>query len=281
MKIIFETFKKSIYNLTFYKEVAETPFSEALRYYVKITLVFSLILTIFFGAISIPFGISFVKNRAPVLVKEYYPKDLSVHIEKGIALANVEMPYLVPLKGNAINATSSMQNLMVINTNEDFSKNKFVEYKTYSLLTRTDLVTQDSNGAITITPLPSRSTITISQDQLFSWIGNIQKYTWAIVVAIVVGTFTVIFCGYLMYLVPLVLFALIPKFIAYIKKSPISYSSAYKMSLYAIIPALALKALLGMLGVFFLPPYFTLLVFLLVISLNMREMKEPTLFESN
>ncbi len=97
---IFETFKKSIYNLTFYKEVTEAPFSEALRYYVKITLVFSLILTIFFGAISIPFGISFVKNRAPVLVKEYYPKDLSVHIEKGIASANVEMPFLVPLKGN-------------------------------------------------------------------------------------------------------------------------------------------------------------------------------------
>ncbi len=170
---------------------------------------------------------------------------------------------------------------MVINTNEDFSKNKFVEYKTYSLLTRTDLVTQDSNGAITITPLPSRYIITINQEQLLSWIGNIQKYTWAIVVAIVVGTFTVIFCDYLMYLVPLVLFALIPKFIAYIKKSPLSYASAYIMSLYAIVPALALKALLGMLGVFFLPPYFTLLVFMLVIAINMREVKETTLFEKN
>lgn len=84
--------------------------------------------------------------------------------------------------------------------------------------------------------------------------------------------------GYLMYLILLLLLALIPKSIAYLKKMPLSYASAYKMSLYAIIPALALKTLLNILGVFFLPAYFTLLVFMLVIAVNMREKEEPTLF---
>jgi hypothetical protein len=52
------------------------------------------------------------------------------------------------------------------------------------------------------------------------------------------------------------------------------------MSLYAIVPALALKTLLNIVGVFFIPAYFTFLVFLLIISLNMREAEEPTLFEN-
>jgi len=61
---------------------------------------------------------------------------------------------------------------------------------------------------------------------------------------------------------------------------PLSYGGAYRISLYAIVPALALKTLINILGVFFIPAYFTLLVFMLIVAINMKESEEPTLFET-
>ena len=52
------------------------------------------------------------------------------------------------------------------------------------------------------------------------------------------------------------------------------------MSLYAIIPALALKTLINIFGVFSMPAYFTLLVFMLVVAINMQETEQPKLFNN-
>lgn len=280
MKAIIETFKKSIYSPEFYRGVAIAPFSVALRYYIKFSLVLTMVMTVVLGALLIPQGVVFIKERAPDLVRAYYDKNLTVHVEKGIASTNVTMPYFVPIR-RVPGVVTEMQNMLVIDTTKDFDKKRFEEYQTYALLTSTDIVTRNDNGQITIQSLRVMPTTTISQEVLLSWVSNIENYIGYIVILGVIITFFAIFIGFLMYLIPLLLFALAPKVVAYLKKSTLSYTSAYKMSLYAIIPALALKTLLNILGVFFLPEYFTLLVFMLVIAVNMREIEEPTLFENN
>ena len=282
MKTIFETFKKSVHDPVFYQNIASAPFGDAFRYYIRFVLVLSVAMTIVLSAFLVPQGVTFVKTRAPDLVKTYYPKELSVHIEKGFASANVAMPYFVSIKSvtGEVATTTTMQKMLVIDTTQDFDKKIFEEYKTYALLTSTDVITRNDNGQITIQSLRVAPTTTISQEVLLSWVGNVQNYLWGIVLVGIIGTFVIVTFGYLMYLVPLLLFALIPKVIAYIKKEPLSYASAYKISMYAILPALALKTLLNLVGVFFLPSYFTLLVFMLVVAVNMRETKEPTLFET-
>ncbi|MDO8604153.1 MAG: DUF1189 family protein [bacterium] len=285
MKTIFETFKKSIYNPAFYQSVAGEPLSLGLRYYAKVALLLSIVMTIALSVLLIPAGVLFVKKYAPEMVRNYFPAELSVHIEKGIATANVPMPYFVSLHsitGATATATSTdaMQNMLVIDTTKDFDKKKFEEYKTYALLSNTDIATKNDNGQITIQSLRMVPTMTVNQEALLGWVEKIQNYTGRIVLVGVVGTFIVVALGFVMYLIPLLLFALIPLLVAYIKKTPLSYASAYKMSVYAIVPALVLKTLLNVVGIFFIPPYFTFLVFLLIISLNMRETAEPTLFES-
>jgi len=281
MKTILETFKKSLYNPEFYKNAGEAPLGEAIRYYVKAALVLTLIMTVMLGVMLIPQGISFIKDRAPYLVNAYYPKELSVRVEKGVASANVEMPYFVSLKTfSKATTTGAVENMLVIDTENDFSRAVFEGYSTYALLTKTDIVTRDENGAITIQPLGRTLTATINQEVLFSLVEDVQNYLGRIIAFGLFATLIIVFSGFLMYLIPVLLFALIPKFIGYIKKTPISYGAAYKMSLYAIVPALALKTLINSVGIFFLPSYFTLLVFLLIISLNMRETPEPTLFEN-
>lgn len=281
METIFETFKKTIHNRNFYRAVAEAPFYDAIRFYAKLAGILALIMTVGLGILLVPQGVAFVRDRAPELVKKYYPMELVVKIEKGEATANVSMPYMIPVAGEgAIPKDSFFKNMLVIDTTSEFDKKKFEEYKTYALLTKTDIVTTSDHGQITIESLEKVPRVTIDQGLLFSWA---EKIRGSLPVVTVVGlfiTFVVVFFGYLMYLVPLFLFALIPFCIAWLKKTPLSYGAAYKMSVYAIVPALALKTLLNLVGVFFLPAYFTLLVFMLIIALNMREVEQPNLFEN-
>ncbi len=280
--IIFETFRKSIYNPAFYQTVVSEPLGSVVRYYAKVTLVLSALMTIGLGALLGPAIVSFVREGAPELVKNYYPAGLVVTIEKGEVTINMPEPYIISGKGDALAVLKEegLENLLVIDTQRDFEKKKFDEYKTLVLLTKTELVTRSDSGQITLQELRSVPTTMISQELLLSWIEKVRGKLGYIIFGGIIATFVVVALGYLIYLIPLLLFALIPFFIAYLKKTPLSYGGAYRMSLYAILPALALKTILNLFGIFFLPSYFTLLVFMLIIALNMREVETPTLFEN-
>jgi len=282
MKTIFETFKQSIYNPSFYQNATTMQVGEIIRYYWKVSLLLSIIMTTALGAMLIPQGVTFVKYHAPEIIKNYFPAELVINIEKGEASVNVSEPYVVPAKGGTkdVLREQGLENMLVVDTKNDFDKKKFEEHKTFALLTRTEIVTQSDRGQITIQDLRALPTSTISQEWLLSWVEKVRNSLWYIVVFGLIGTFIVVLLGYLKYLVVLLLFALIPLFISYLKKTLLSYGGAYRMSLYAIIPALALKTLLNIVGVFFIPPYFTLLVFMLIISINMRDVDSPTLFEN-
>lgn len=282
MKTILETFKKSIYNPAFYQSAGKEPFWNIFHYYSKVALILSAMMTVVLGIFIVPAGVAFIKEHAPDLIKTYYPAGLVVHIEKGEAMANVPMPYIVPVKQvtGIAPAVDTLQNMLVIDTTHGFDKKTFEDYKTYALLTKTEIVTQSDKGQITIQNLRGTPTTTISQEVLLSWVEKIRGALGYIVSFGLVATFVIFVLGYFMYLLPLLLFALVPFFIAWLKKIPLSYGEAYKMSMYAILPALALKTLINLMGIFFIPPYFTLLVFMLIVALNMREVGQPKLFNN-
>lgn len=282
MKTLFETFKKTVYNPLFYQNAGTTPLSDIARFYVKFSLVLSVVMTLALGALLIPQGVTFVKERAPEMVKKYFPADLAIHIEKGEASVNVPEPYIAPAKDGAqsVLKEQGLKNMLVIDTKHDFDKSKFEEYKTFALLTKTEIVTQSDRGQITIQDLRPLPTVTINQEWLLSWVGKIQNSLGTIVFVGLIGTFVAMLLGYLKYFIVLFLFALVPLFIAYLKKSSLSYANAYKMSLYAIVPAIALKTLINIFGIFSIPAYFTFLVFMLVIAVNMREVEQQKLFDN-
>lgn len=121
---------------------------------------------------------------------------------------------------------------------------------------------------------------TIDQTMLLGWVEKIRSALVYIVPAGIFVTIIILFLGYVVYLIPLFLFALIPFFLSKIRKMPLTYRGAYKMSIYAVVPGLVLKTLLNISGFFFVPVYLSLLVFMLVIFINMRKVEQPTLFSS-
>lgn len=280
MKTLFLTFKKSMYNPEFYRAAAEANTGDVLRSYTKITFVYALFATVMFSVLLVPQGVRFIRDIAPVLVTEHYPADLTVHLEKGEATASVVQPYIIA--GN--NATrevlkeNGLENMLVIDTTHDFSSKAFDDYKTFALLTKSQVITRNNEGNTTIQNLRGIPDMVIDQAGLLSLIKKIHAALIYIVPVGIVMTLIILFFGYIAYLVPLFLFALIPFFLAKVRKVPLTYSGAYKISMYAVLPGLALKTILNIGGIFYLPAYFSLLVFMLVIVINMREVEQPTLF---
>lgn len=283
MKTIFETFKKSLHNPEFYRAAADTNIGDILRYYTKAIFALALFATAMFAVILVPHGVRFVRDIAPSLVREQYPAELTIHIEKGVASTNVDEPYVVAGKNGTrdVLREGGIENLLVIDTTQDFNIKTFEDHKTLVLLTKSQIITRSNAGRATIQDLHSVSDATIDQATLLGWVEKIRMALVYIVPMGIFATLIILFFGYVVYLIPLFLFALIPFFLAKIRKMPLTYSGAYKMSIYAVVPGLVLKTLLNISGFFFVPVYLSLLIFMLVIFINVRETEQPTLFESN
>lgn len=281
MKKLFETFRKSIYGPEFYHLVAEAPFKDALRHYFKFTGLLAILMTIAFSVLLVPQGVRFVKEEAPALIKKYYPAELVITINNGEASTNVTEPYVIPATDGAKDALtgSTMKNLFVVDTKNEFNKKTFENYKTFALLTKGEIVTQSRKGQISIQDLRGAPNVVVSEDVLLAWVEKVRLSLGAFVPAGIALIFVIIAVGFAFYMAPLLLFALIPFFLAWIKKIPLTYGGAYKISLYAVLPGLVLKALLNISGFFFVPSYLSLFVFMLVIFLNMREKEQPSLFK--
>ena len=273
MKEIFGIFKKSLYDPEFYRKVSMGSFKDAFLYYIKLIAFFTVVLTAVLSISVIPQAVRFLREQAFPLIKEYYPADLVVSIEKGEARTVAPEPYIVPLNKDTskIFKESNFDNLIVIDTQSVFNKEKFDTYKTFALLTKTDLVTKDDHNRTTIQNLRGFPDVVVSQETLISFTERVSDMLVYIIPAGTVAVFLAIFSSYFFYLVPLLLFALIPFILARIKNTPISYMGAYKMSIYAGIPGLALKTFLNMTGFFFVPAYLSFLVFVLIIVFNMKE----------
>lgn len=264
----------------FYREVAQAPLGNAFRYYLCLSAVLALFSTIVFSIILVPQGVRFMRDVAPSLVVEHYPVELVMNIDKGEASVNVSQPYVIAGKGDArvFLQDLGLENMLVIDTTKDFNKKTFEEYKTLALLTKTDIITRNDQGQTTIQSLQGLPKTIIDQTTLLGWVEKMRAMLVYVMPIGILATFIVLFMGYVIYLIPLLLFALIPLLLAWIKKMPLTYGEAYRMSLYAIVPGLVLKTLLNVSGFFFVPAALSLLVFALVIFLNMREPKQPTLF---
>ncbi len=237
-------------------------------------------MTIAFAVLFVPQGIRFIKEEAPALVKKYYPDGLVITVIRGEASSNATEPYVIPAEGVAKEALrgSRIDNLFVIDTKNEFNKKTFESYKTFALLTKGEIVTQSDRGQISIQDLSDAPDIVVSEEVLLAWVEKVRESLSIFVPAGIAVTFVVIILGFSLYLVPLLLFALIPFFLAWVKKIPLTYGGAYKMSMYAVVPGLLLKTIFNASGFFFVPIYLSLLVFMLIIFLNVREKEQSSLF---
>ena len=277
MKNTFEIFKKSLTKVSLYSEAREEPLGKGVRYYLKVICVLAFFATFAFGVFSIPQGVRFVKEEALLLVQEKYPVDLEVVIKNGEASTNSTSPSVIRGEEKTLKTLfqdGTVENILVIDAQNDYSVELFDNYHTFMLLTKHDIAIHGAEGGVTVQPLRGLPEMKITSASLVGFIEDVQGALPLLIIISLVAVFVLLFAGYLVYLVPLALFALIPFFLAWVKNIPLSYRGAYKMSVYAVVPGLVLKTLFNIGGIFFVPAYFSLLIFMLVIFLVMKRLEQ-------
>lgn len=229
---IFTKIKNSIYNKEYYKSTVLTEsFGESIKYVIQVALVFALFASVFFAFLT-PKILNSIKEMVSSVVVDY-PEDLVVSIKNGKASVNRPEPYFVKVRKSFM-GDGSIENMMVINTTESFDSLKFKEYKTFSLLTKNEIVVIEESGEIKILPLSNFGNIEISK----SWIIEKQDWLFKSLPWFMVGMFFLLYIGiffleFIVAMVTLLLYALMVWLILKIKKIDVSYGRAYQVAAHA------------------------------------------------
>lgn len=277
MKNTFEIFKKSLSRASLYREASEEPFRKGLTYYLKVIFLLSLVATVGFAVLAVPQGIRFMKEEAVPLIQEKYPSDLKITIKNGEASTNNATTTVIRGEKKTLGTLFKddvIENILVIDTGSEYTREAFDRYHTFALLAKHDIVMRRTEGDVVVQSLRSFPEMTVASTTLIGFVERVNDSIAFLAVLSLVIVFALLVAGYLMYLIPLALFALIPFFLAWIKNIPLTYRGAYKMSVYAVVPGLVLKTVFNLGGVLAVPAYFPLLIFMLVIFLVMKRLEQ-------
>jgi hypothetical protein len=173
MKKLFSDIKSSFYDPAFYKAIKDKPPVESFKYFFSLIFLLALILAAV-TSIAITPAANGLAKAAISIVRNSYPADLKLTIDKGMAATSVARPYKLRPPPELFDGaqiarlkSQSIENLIVIDTKSDFAGVKqFTAAKTLVLLTRDSYVGMGRGGGIQIYSFKSISPIVITKAYL-------------------------------------------------------------------------------------------------------------------
>lgn len=247
---IFKQIKNSVYGPEYYKDVVS---NIRLRSSVKYLARFSLLIAtlgVVIALIFLPTVSTKIKSAMESTVNSY-PEDLEVTFKDGKASVNQPEPYMIafPMGWKDIDTSedSTPDNVVVINTKEEFSISKFREYSTMVLLTENEIVGLKSNNELRIIDIKDFEDTTIDKQMVLdgqAWL--LKSLPTIFTTIIIVGFFVLFLANFLGTLSALFLYALAIWGMSAILKFGWTYKKSYQVGIHGI----TLVNLLGFLSVF-------------------------------
>jgi len=263
--------KSSVYDPAFYLDVVEDREKGPFKYFLKLSIVLALVFSLTSSFMVVPNIKEFLvdaKNK----VEQNYPKDLEVKIQGGIASTNAVEPYFVPAPAELKamdNEVEDFDNLLVIDTKNDFNLEKFRSYKTIVLLTKDSFVVEGNDGRVNITPLKDIPNFTVNYENLTRWFSKTDSISRVLSGMVPLLILVGVFIAYMFKLVYLLVAALLVMLIAKLKKVNLSYKKSYSVSMYAVTLPTLLSVLFFFLGMP-MPMLVPTLVLLVVVLVNLK-----------
>jgi uncharacterized membrane protein len=168
----------------------------------------------------------------------YYPEGLEITVKDGHATTNVIEPYSIRLPDELKNSGSfakenpNIENMLVIDTKNDFSMSAFENGKTLAMLTGTSIVYKDKNQ-IRIQPLGRMPNIVITKSTISGLMAKVQPFFSVILFLIPIVIFLLVCIMHAFFLLYCFFAALLVWGIAKIKKLPIGYKKSYQIAIHA------------------------------------------------
>ena len=276
--------KRSIYDPEFYRALLTKPFSYSIKYFVLFSLLIALVATIYLSLSVLPKINDFLENVSPTVLN-YFPDDLEVTIEDGLASTNVPEPYFLEIPFEVpkdIEAKPDVhgygiENLLVIDTRSDESTlEEFKSYNTIMLLNRKSLMYYDENQ-VAIQSLAEIPDFKLDKEVISSLLAKIVPYFRLVgplfVVFVFGGYFSYVFIGRMFYLI---FAALLVWIIAKLKKVNIGYQKAYQLGLHLITASLLYQIIFGLILGISKSSLLFVGLFVVLAAINLRSAKTLT-----
>ncbi|MFA6338839.1 MAG: DUF1189 family protein [Candidatus Paceibacterota bacterium] len=281
---LFKDVKNSIYNPEFYSELIDRPLSYSLKYFFSLICLISIAVSAYFTIIASPQLMTFAKESRNSIVSKF-PSELEVTIKKGEVSTNVKEkePYLVSMPQMPRLQQSSMptnnqafQNIVVIDTVNQFSLEKFYEYHTAFLVTKNDIIYSDKDK-ITITSLAKSPDLVINKTSTESFFKKLDPLVKFIPLLLAIFVFSISFFIGSAYLFYFLYFALLVWLVVRINKIHTGYMGAYKITLHAATLSILVDILMKLFFSKYNLSYVFDVVILIVVIANLYGVKKLTL----
>jgi len=268
MKNLITEVKDSLSKSDVYQKPEANTAKTALKYIAKLILVISAIKAITLGVLFVPMMREFKDFMLTAVDK--FPADLVLTLSKEELSMNKPNPYKVPAPKEE-GKSSTLENLIVIDTSKTLDIPAFLSYKTAILVTKDGFISMDNkNGGMKAQTFRKFPDVTISKETIAPYVGKISTFfgslsgLWIALLTVLVwvGVSVVMYVGTML---ASLLGSLVVFIVTKIKGHKLPFTALYGLSVRAYTSCL----LLGLLATFGigLPGWVSFVVFILIISL--------------
>lgn len=267
--------KNSIYSPEFYRSLKEKKVSFSLKYYYTLALGLSLVLTVYYSFVFVPALSSFLREIGPQIIKNY-PDELVVNIKDGKVSVNVTEPYRISFPEELktiyekLPAAPPEENLLVIDTKNQFTPERFEEYHAYVLLTKEMVAYREGKKGIKIEPLSQFPNVEITKKKVAALADNILSLRKFLAPLLVFGLFVFFILLFSLNLLWLFLGAFLVWAIARVKKVELGYTKAYQIGIHAITLSSLVETFLFVVQPIPKVPFLFTMIMIFVTIVNLR-----------
>lgn len=258
--------RSSFYCTRFYNGLSEHSFEKGMGFVVFWSFVASLVGSAIVAMGIVPLVFTFSGEE---YVEEYYPSELVITIEDGIATTNVEEPYYVGM--DDVDENEGKRFGIYLDTKRDLTISDAQSYDAFGVLTKDTLVMSDGDGETRMVTLADIGNFTLDKDVALHYVEVAMKWARILIVpAVLLVAIFITIASVLSYLFLDLFGALIVMMVGKLYKRTFSYKTAYTIALFATGPVIIADIALMLFGIMTLPMSVTLVVFLAVILANIR-----------
>jgi|SRR3989344_6030007 len=278
-KNFFQNIKNSVYSPSFYKQIPDSGFGKAFKYYFLLAFVLTLL-----TLIPLLRGL-FIQTPATVQdmltqAVNYYPQELEVTVKEGSASTNAAEPYFIPAPEEEVSA-NSLNNLLVIDTKTPYSSEQFEQYKTAAWLTRDTLFIMGGADRVDIRALKLAQVEDFKVDKpvIESLSDKISPFIKFVGPFLFLLTLLGVYLYYTFSLIYILILALVIMLLGKVFKWNLSYGSSFKTAIFAVTLAFFIELIINTLAPYtnFRPFIFMFtLITLAVITINHQNSSSKT-----
>ena len=259
--------KNSIYNPAFYANLKEQKLSFSFRYFFSLAGLLALIAAFVFGVEMSPL---FSGENLKKLV-DYYPKELNIEVKGGTISTNVSEPYIIKgPTGFSSREESRSENIIVIDTKNDFTVEAFRAHATEVLLGKNFVVVSKGRGQFEFSDLSGIPDFNLNQERLIGFASVIGEHHLALSLLLFVILFFSFFGLFTLKLFILLFLAVLILCVVKLKKVLLNYKQCYQIALHAVTIPLIFETFFIVSGVGALSLFIFILIALIVVSVNIK-----------